>query len=95
MMSKILEAGVASVDQSVSMLTAIQLSAFVLVGFVLRDTLTTAHRPSPEQFIAGAVFLLCAFASLSLGYSARIQSISIVNGVIDQTYSGFGASRRP
>jgi hypothetical protein len=89
--SKLLEAGIASVDQAVSMLTAVQLSVFILVGFVLRGALTTAQRPTLEQMIAGAVFLVCSFASLTLGYGARIQSIGIVNSVIGKTYSGFGA----
>lgn len=89
--SKFMEAGVSSVDQAVSMLTAVQLSVFIVVGFVLRETLTTARRPTPEQIIAAAVFLCCAFASLSLGYGARIQAIGIVNNALDGNYSGFGA----
>ena len=89
--SKILATGLASVDQAVSMLTAVQLSVFIVVGFVLRETLTTAQRPTLEQIIAGAVFLGCAFASITLGYGARIQAIGVVDGAVDQTYAGFGA----
>jgi hypothetical protein len=37
------------------------------------------------------VFLGCAFASITLGYGARIQAIGVVDGAVDQTYAGFGA----
>ena len=89
--SKILATGLASVDQAVSMLTAVQLSVFIVVGFVLREKLTTGQRPTLEQIMAGAVFLGCAFASITLGYGARIQAIGVVDGAVDQTYAGFGA----
>jgi hypothetical protein len=91
MISKNLPTVLTSVDQAVSMLTAIQLSAFIVVGFVLRETLTTARRPTREQLIAATAFIVCAFVSITLGYAARIQAIQVVNGVIDQTYAEFGA----
>ena len=89
--SKNLPTVLASVDQAVSMLTTIQLSVFIVVGFVLKETLTTARRPTWEQTIAGTVFLCCAFASITLGYAARMQAIGVVNGVVDQTYAEFAA----
>jgi hypothetical protein len=91
MISKNLPTVLTSVDQAVSMLTAIQLSAFIVVGFVLRETLTTARRPTREQLIAATAFIVCAFVGITLGYAARIQAIQVVNGVIDQTYAEFGA----
>jgi hypothetical protein len=74
-----LSAGLASVDQAVSMLITVQLGLFVLVGFVLRGTLAADHRPTPAQSLAGCVFLVCAFASVTLGYAARMQALESVD----------------
>jgi hypothetical protein len=91
LISKNLPTVLTSVDQAVSMLTAIQLSAFIVVGFALRETLTRVRRPTWEQLIAATLFLICAFVSITLGYAARVQAIQVVNGVVDQTYADFGA----
>lgn len=74
-----LSAMVASADQAISMLVTLQLSLFVVVGFVLRDALTTGARPTLAQILLGVVFLGFAFASVTLGYAARMLALNLIN----------------
>lgn len=73
-----LTTALASVDQLVSMLTTVQLSLFVLAGVGLRKTLDGSRRPSAAQIVAGSIFLIFAFSSLTLGYAARMQMARLV-----------------
>lgn len=73
-----LSAILASVDQTVSLLTTVQLSLFVLVGFGLSKPLNGNPRPSKPQVLAGILFVILSFASLTLGYVARIQMVTLL-----------------
>ena len=61
------------------MLTTVQISLFVLVGYVLREGFSPNHRPSGRQLLTGGAFLISAIASLTLGYAARMQMIKIID----------------
>lgn len=73
-----LSAALASVDQLVSMLTTVQLSLFVLVGVGRGKALRGDRRPSVAEIVAGVFFVIFAFASLTLGYAARMQMAKLI-----------------
>ena len=76
--SHYLEILLASVDQVVSMLVTVQLSLFVLGGFALNKRLGEAHIASGTLLGFGAIFLITAVMSLTLGYTARIQAHTLI-----------------
>jgi hypothetical protein len=77
-MGEYLTAALGSVDQLVSMLTTVQLSLFVLVGVGFRKALDGTQRLSTPQIAIGAIFLIFAFNSLTLGYAARMQMARLI-----------------
>jgi hypothetical protein len=76
--SRYLEMLLASMDQSVSMLTTVQLSLFVLAGFALNSGLRETRAPSATLIVFGGIFVLTALMSLTLGYTARIQALTLI-----------------
>jgi hypothetical protein len=82
-----LNAGLTSVDQTVSMLITVQLSLFVLVGFVFREPLAKGHRLTRPQTLGSCIFLAAALVSITLGYAARMQVLRFV----DLAYPEFSA----
>lgn len=76
--SHYLEALLTSVDQLVSMLVTIQLSLFVLAGFALNKRLGEKVKASATLIGFGGCFMLAALISLTLGYSARIQALALM-----------------
>jgi hypothetical protein len=77
-LGKYLTAGLASVDQLVSMLTTVQLSLFVLLGVGLRKALDGTQRLTTPQIAVGGIFLIFAFSSPTLGYAARMQMARLI-----------------
>lgn len=73
-----LGAAASAVDQTITMLSTIQLSAFILVGFAVKKIWST-DIPKFVVFGSGFVFVGSAFLSLSLGYAARMQILEIMN----------------
>jgi hypothetical protein len=73
-----LEALLTSIDQLVSMLVTIQLSLFVLAGFALNKRLRETHVASVTLISLGSIFMLTALMSLTLGYTARIQALTLI-----------------
>ena len=67
-----------SVDQLVSMLVTVQLSLFVLAGFALNKRLRKTRIASATLIVSGGIFVLTALMSLTLGYTARIQALTLV-----------------
>jgi hypothetical protein len=76
--SHYLEALLTSVDQLVSMLVTVQLSLFVFAGFALNKRLRETRVASATLVILGGIFLLSALISLTLGYTARIQALTLI-----------------
>jgi hypothetical protein len=76
--SHYLDALLTSVDQLVSMLVTVQLSLFVLAGFAVNKRLRETRIASPTLIVFGGIFVLTALMSLTLGYTARIQALTLI-----------------
>lgn len=76
--SHYLEVLLTSVDQLVSMLVTVQLSLFVFAGFALNRRLRETRIASTTLIILGGIFLLTALMSLTLGYTARLQALTLI-----------------
>ena len=76
--SHYLDTLVTAMDQLVSMLVTVQLSLFVLAGFALNNQLRKIGCPSATLMGFGGIFVLTALMSLTLGYTARIQTLTLI-----------------
>jgi hypothetical protein len=76
--SHYLETLLTSLDQLLSMLVTVQLSLFVLAGFALNKRLRETRTASATLVAFGGIFVLTAVMSLTLGYTARIQALTLI-----------------